>query len=95
MNSSQPGAILVPGQKNRRQRREEARQIVANMDQFLEELTEVLSWHEYRMDCAYEALRLMGANEEIFTQAQENVNARRKILANKIQTIPEVPEIKS
>jgi hypothetical protein len=85
-------AIHIPGQPSRQQRREAGRQMATELPQLIEELDRSFSWIHFRIDVIFESMRLIGASDEIFAQAEENVKARRKILANKAMTVPDVKQ---
>lgn len=85
------GGVPIIGEKSRQQKREEGRKAAMNMGQLITELDQAFSWIHFRIDVAFESMRLMGATDEIFSQAEENVKTRRKILANQAVTVPPLP----
>lgn len=87
--------IIIPG--SRQERREEARRALSGNPQTID-LSELIGNIEatigivhYRIDVAFEAMRIMGATDETFTQAEKNVKEKLQAQQEKAQ-IQEVKE---
>ena len=78
-----PKNIPILGQQTRQQQRDEARKAAADIGPFIKDtkriigqlIQEVNNLHT-RVNVAFESMRIMGATEELFDQAEKDVPAR-------------------